>query len=137
MLFSVSSVLLIMDRRNFLKLATSTGVATILVPLQNLLARNSRKGNSEIICKAYSEPSKAEGLPDLVGVKDGSPAQMFEIGIRALGGMERFVKKGQTVLVKPNMGWNKTPSSGANTPISTGVNSAPVAINRRVSVAAI
>ena len=46
---------------------------------------------------------------------DISPAQMFEIGIKAIGGMERFVKKGQTVLVKPNIGWNRTPLEGANT----------------------
>jgi uncharacterized protein (DUF362 family) len=29
--------------------------------------------------------------------------------------MERFVKPGQTVLVKPNIGWNKSPQEGANT----------------------
>jgi len=53
--------------------------------------------------------------PDLVGVKEGAPAQMFDAGIRALGGMGRFVKRGQTVLVKPNIGWSKTPNEGATT----------------------
>lgn len=57
----------------------------------------------------------AKPFPDLVAVKDGSPAQMFEVGIKAMGGMERFVKKGQTVLVKPNIGWNKSPSEAADT----------------------
>ena len=33
----------------------------------------------------------------------------------ALGGMERFVKRGETVLVKPNMAWDRTPEQGANT----------------------
>ncbi|MBI4677280.1 MAG: DUF362 domain-containing protein [Elusimicrobia bacterium] len=56
-----------------------------------------------------------EGWPDLVGVKDGSPAQMFDVGIKALGGMGRFVKKGASVLVKPNIGWAKTPNEGATT----------------------
>jgi len=66
---------------------------------------------------AWSESGKKSGpkLPQLVAVKDGSPVKMFEAGIKALGGMERFVKKGQTVLVKPNIGWNKTPNEAANT----------------------
>lgn len=35
--------------------------------------------------------------------------------INALGGMKRFVKPGQTVVVKPNMGWDRTPELAANT----------------------
>ena len=53
--------------------------------------------------------------PDLIAIKDGSPSQMFDVGIAALGGMQRFVKTGQSVLVKPNIGWNRTPGEGANT----------------------
>lgn len=52
---------------------------------------------------------------NLVVVKNGSPAQMFEAGLKVLGGMQRFVKKGQVVLVKPNIGFEKTPEQGANT----------------------
>ncbi len=64
----------------------------------------------------FSHPVwSAEKTPDLVAVKGGSPVQMFEEGIQAIGGMGRFVKKGQTVLVKPNIGWNKAPSAGATT----------------------
>ena len=32
-----------------------------------------------------------------------------------LGGIQRFVKKGQSVVVKPNIGWNREPETGANT----------------------
>jgi uncharacterized protein (DUF362 family) len=35
--------------------------------------------------------------------------------IKALGGMERFVKRGSRVLVKPNMSWDRAPEYGANT----------------------
>ncbi|MFA5137710.1 MAG: DUF362 domain-containing protein [Elusimicrobiota bacterium] len=58
---------------------------------------------------------KEKPWPDLVAVKGASPVQLFEAGIRALGGMGRFVKKGQAVLVKPNIGWSKTPSEAACT----------------------
>ena len=52
---------------------------------------------------------------DLVAIKGDSPAVMFDQGIIALGGMKTFVKPGQTVVVKPNMGWAKTPETAANT----------------------
>jgi uncharacterized protein (DUF362 family) len=64
---------------------------------------------------AGEKPAVAPAYSDLVAVKDGSPVQMFELGIETMGGMNRFVKAGQTVLVKPNIGWNKTPVEGATT----------------------
>jgi uncharacterized protein (DUF362 family) len=35
--------------------------------------------------------------------------------IAALGGIGLFVKSGETVVVKPNIGWDRTPEQGANT----------------------
>jgi len=35
--------------------------------------------------------------------------------VEALGGMGRFVKPGDTVVVKPNIGWDRTPELAANT----------------------
>ncbi|QWV93140.1 DUF362 domain-containing protein [Geomonas oryzisoli] len=35
--------------------------------------------------------------------------------LAALGGMQRFVKPGQTVVVKPNIGWDRTPEYAATT----------------------
>jgi len=55
------------------------------------------------------------GPPDLAAVKNGEPEALFDSGIQALGGMGRFVKKGQTVVVKPNIGWNTPPERAANT----------------------
>jgi uncharacterized protein (DUF362 family) len=40
---------------------------------------------------------------------------MFDRGIAALGGMSRFVSKGDTVVIKPNMAWDRAPETGANT----------------------
>lgn len=54
-------------------------------------------------------------IPDLVAVMGGSPDAMFDKGISALGGMTNFVKQGQTVVIKPNMAWDRTPEIGANT----------------------
>ena len=52
---------------------------------------------------------------DLIAVMGGEPEIMFEKGIAALGGMKAFVKPGQTVTIKPNIGWDRTPELAANT----------------------
>ncbi len=57
----------------------------------------------------------APGTPDLVAVKGGDAAALFDRGIQELGGMKAFVKKGQKVLVKPNIGWDRPPEMAANT----------------------
>jgi uncharacterized protein (DUF362 family) len=57
-----------------------------------------------------------DALPfDMIAIKNGNPAQMFDAGIAAMGGMKKFVKTGQTVVVKPNIGWDAPPERAANT----------------------
>lgn len=57
----------------------------------------------------------AAGGP-VVAVAEGKDhARLVREAIAALGGMERFVKKGDVVVVKPNMGWDRTPEQAANT----------------------
>ena len=52
---------------------------------------------------------------DLVALMGGEPAAMFDLGIQELGGMGTFIRKGQKVLVKPNIGWDVVPELAANT----------------------
>ena len=61
---------------------------------------------------AHAAPS---AIPDLVAVRNGEPDLMFDKAIEAVGGIGQFVKKGQSVVVKPNIGWNRSPETGANT----------------------
>jgi uncharacterized protein (DUF362 family) len=55
------------------------------------------------------------GRPPLVVARGSGPALLVRAAVAALGGMERFVKPGEVVLVKPNMAWDRTPEQGANT----------------------
>jgi uncharacterized protein (DUF362 family) len=55
------------------------------------------------------------GAFDLVAVKGGTPDKLFDAGIAAMGGMGRYVKPGQTVVVKPNIAWDAPPERAANT----------------------
>ena len=64
--------------------------------------------------KAFGQAFPAAAY-DLVAVKGGRPGQMFDLAIQSMGGMEKFVKKGQSVVIKPNLGWDATPERAANT----------------------
>ncbi len=55
------------------------------------------------------------GRPPLVVARGGGAALLVRSAVAALGGMERFVRPGETVLVKPNMAWDRSPEQGANT----------------------
>jgi uncharacterized protein (DUF362 family) len=64
--------------------------------------------------------SFARALPssapvDLVAVRNGGPEAMFDKGIEALGGIKAFVKKGEKVVIKPNIGWDVAPERAGNT----------------------
>lgn len=61
--------------------------------------------------RAADEPS----LPPLAVAHGGTAAERTRTAVRAVGGMGRFVKRGETVLVKPNMAWDRLPEQGANT----------------------
>jgi uncharacterized protein (DUF362 family) len=62
-----------------------------------------------------SSAAEALDYPDLVALKGGAPEVMFDRGIKALGGIGRFVKKDNTVVVKPNMSWDVDSDNPANT----------------------
>jgi uncharacterized protein (DUF362 family) len=89
-----------MKRREFLK--TSIGA---LAGSSLTLTGYDRLFAAESAVAAY----------DLVAIRDAEPEALFDQGIQALGGMQRFVKKGQTVVVKPNMAWDVPPERAANT----------------------
>jgi len=52
---------------------------------------------------------------DMAAIRGGEPDAMFDRGIKSLGGIKRFVKPNQTVVVKPNIGWDVVPERAANT----------------------
>lgn len=93
-----------MERRTFLKNTAVAGIAGgIALTLPGAAAAEKKE-----------TPAK-KGKFDLVAVKGGEPEEMFERGIAALGGMKTFVRPGQTVVVKPNIGWARPPEAAADT----------------------
>jgi len=53
--------------------------------------------------------------PDLAWIQGESPAQITKEAISALGGIQRFISKGDVVMVKPNIGWDRVPKQAACT----------------------
>lgn len=91
-----------MDRRTFVKTGVGVVAGSSLLPLD--------------VRRLFAAEETTSALPfDLVAVRGGEPEVMFQKGIEALGGIQAFVKKGQKVVVKPNIGWDVSPERGGNT----------------------
>jgi len=58
---------------------------------------------------------RLKGDYDLVSAKGKDPYRMTIETVKSMGGMERFVKKNDVVVIKPNMAWDRTPKQAANT----------------------
>ena len=91
-----------MKRRDFLKTSVVAGAALSL--------------NFEGLQAALSSNTVAvEQAPDLVAVMGGEPEVMLDKALEALGGIGKYIKKGQKVVIKPNIGWDRTPELAGNT----------------------
>jgi uncharacterized protein (DUF362 family) len=84
-----------MERRDFLK--DTAGTLAALAALSPLLEAGP--------------PAR----PDLAVVRGPSPERIVRAAVDALGGIRRFIAKGDVVVVKPNIGWDRRPEQAATT----------------------
>ncbi len=64
------------------------------------------------------DPRKKKNIKtdfDLAVSTGKAPAASTRKAVDALGGMKKFVKSGDTVVVKPNIGWDRSPEQAATT----------------------
>jgi uncharacterized protein (DUF362 family) len=106
------------ERRLFLKRASRlSGGAAILAAGGYLAYSDSpvrRKPEKIHTLPDYRvEPSKM--YPIMAIVRGSNVDSMVRQAVDKLGGVSRFIKKGDTVLLKPNVGWDRMPEQGANT----------------------
>jgi uncharacterized protein (DUF362 family) len=90
-----------MKRRDFLRTGAALGVAALTF--------------DKLQAAMESNTVMVESVPDMVAVMGGEPAQLLEQAMKEMGGIEKYVKKGQNVVIKPNIGWDKRPDFAANT----------------------
>lgn len=70
---------------------------------------------SGLAVRLKSELFSDSAPPELSVVEGESPAAITREALEALGGMNRFISRGDKVLVKPNIGWDRTPEMAACT----------------------
>lgn len=90
-----------MKRRDFLRTGIGASLLSGALPLF---------GGLESV---QGKPASANY--DLAAVRGGNGGDMFDRAIEAIGGMSKYVKSGQKVVVKPNIGWDAGPERAANT----------------------
>ena len=54
-------------------------------------------------------------LPEMAVARGEDPGQLARAAVEALGGMRRFVSRGDIVVIKPNIAWDRTAEQAANT----------------------
>ncbi len=88
-----------MKRREFITGAAAAGLALRFGP------------------RVWARPAAASPAPlvPLAVVEGESPAAITREAIAALGGMSKFVGRGDRVVIKPNIGWDRTPEMAACT----------------------
>lgn len=89
-----------MNRRDFI-IRSVLALLGISLPLKK-----------NIIARALAADNVA---PDIIVSRGQAPPVVTEAAIRALGGMKRFVSRGDRVIIKPNIGWDRTPEMAATT----------------------
>jgi uncharacterized protein (DUF362 family) len=55
------------------------------------------------------------GLPEMAVVHGDDARRLVQRAVEELGGMRRFVSRGDVVVIKPNVSWDRTPEQAANT----------------------
>lgn len=85
------------DRREFIKSAAVLGAGVVLAP--------------SLVGESLAGPPG----PLVVRAKGKDVAKLARKSVDALGGMKKFVRKGDTVVVKPNIGWDRQPEYAGNT----------------------
>ena len=105
------------DRREFLRRAGATGLAVAGVTAGALYLHGRRPGGLDGAVRRLKRydvvlgPSEAR----MAIARGKSPEGLARAAVGAMGGVERFVRKGDVVLIKPNVAFDRAPSLGATT----------------------
>ena len=98
-----------LTRRDFIKGVAATGAGVYGLQLADrLIIPSSQAAPNAPLVVAQGDLNK--GVDDSELIK-----RVTREAVAALGGMSKFVSKKSVVMVKPNIGWNRTPAQAANT----------------------
>lgn len=97
-------------RRDFI--ARSTAAGMMALGAEGLLATRAQAaaGNADMAIAKWA----GQGTPTAEELKRIA-IELTEKAVEGIGGLGRFVSRGDVVWVKPNIGWDRTPELAANT----------------------
>lgn len=108
----------VLNRREaLLRMLRVAGVGTATAGLGYWLSRHSLRPETALATAAKRAHTVAAdtALPEMAVVQGEDPASLARAAVEQLGGMKRFIARGDVVLVKPNIGWDRVPEQAANT----------------------
>jgi len=104
-------------RRHLVQLLRLGGVAAATGGLAYWLNGRSHRPEEPFVpslTRNFSVP-RAPNLPEMVVAQGDDPRQLVRKAIEGIGGINRFIARGDIVMVKPNIAWDRTPEQAANT----------------------
>jgi uncharacterized protein (DUF362 family) len=105
-----------MDRRALFRVGLTAALAAGSVALGLGLSARDGHSKSKTLPKLKDHRvDKIQGALEMAIVRGPDPAANVRRAVEAMGGMGRFVKRGERVVIKPNIGWNRLPEQAANT----------------------
>jgi len=104
-------------RRMLIEVARLSGAGAAMGAAVWWLSGRSRRPEEPVAVNAQRDHTVArEAVQADVAVVQGEAAgALARRAVEELGGMERFVSRGDVVVLKPNIGWDRTPEQAANT----------------------
>jgi uncharacterized protein (DUF362 family) len=106
------------ERRDMLiRLLGMSGLSGAAAALGFWLNGRSRRPEEPVtssLKRQFTVPANPN-LPEMVVARGGEPRQLVQKAIQELGGIGRFISRGDVVVIKPNIAWDRTPAQAANT----------------------
>ena len=104
-------------REALVQLLRLTGVAALAGGLEVWLTTRSRHPEEALAPTSKRNFSVAvdPNLPEMVVAQGDDPSALVRRALEELGGIRRFIARGDVVVVKPNIGWDRSPEQAANT----------------------
>jgi len=62
-----------------------------------------------------AEAAESAARPDLVVAHGASPERIVRAAVDTMGGIRMFISRGDVVVIKPNIGWDRIPEQAGNT----------------------
>jgi len=103
------------SRREAVLRLSSTALAAAAVGAGALVFHNRRVVAGDAPAVPDWRLRVPAATPKAAAARGADPAANVRRALAALGGMEHFVRKGETVIIKPNIGWDRLPEQAADT----------------------